>query len=40
VILAGLKDYVEEVRTGKFPAADNYFGMKDEDYEELLGLLG
>jgi 3-methyl-2-oxobutanoate hydroxymethyltransferase len=39
VILEGLKDYVEEVRTKKFPMEDNYFGIKDNEYEELLTLL-
>jgi 3-methyl-2-oxobutanoate hydroxymethyltransferase len=40
VILNGLKQYVEEVTGKTFPQPDNWFGMKDEDYEELLGLLG
>jgi len=39
VILEGLKDYVEEVRTKKFPMEENYFGIKDNEYEELLTLL-
>ena len=40
VILGGLKQYAEEVHNGQFPGPDNYFGMKDEDHEELLRLLG
>jgi 3-methyl-2-oxobutanoate hydroxymethyltransferase len=40
VILGGLKKYAEEVHSGQFPGPDNYFGMKDEDHEELLRLLG
>lgn len=40
VILNGLKQYVEEVTNRTFPAPENYFGMKDEDYEELITLLG
>ncbi len=40
VILNGLKQYVEEVTNRTFPAPENYFSMKDEDYEELLTLLG
>ncbi len=40
VILDGLKQYVEEVTSGQFPAPENYFGMKDEDYNELRSLLG
>ncbi len=40
VILNGLKKYVEEVTTEEFPEPERYFGMKDEEYEELLALLG
>jgi len=39
VILNGLKKYVEEVTTEEFPEPERYFGMKDEEYEELLDLL-
>jgi 3-methyl-2-oxobutanoate hydroxymethyltransferase len=39
VILNGLKQYNTEVTKGEFPARENYFGMKDKDYEELLNLL-
>ncbi len=39
VILSGLKQYVAEVSTKTFPQPENWFGMKDEEYEELLGLL-
>lgn len=39
VILEGLKDYVEEVRSKKFPTKENYFGIKDNEYEELETLL-
>jgi 3-methyl-2-oxobutanoate hydroxymethyltransferase len=39
VILEGLKGYVSEVTSGEFPAKENYFGMKDEDYDELLDML-
>jgi 3-methyl-2-oxobutanoate hydroxymethyltransferase len=39
VILNGLKQYVAEVTGRTFPQPDNWFGMKDEDYDELLGLL-
>lgn len=39
VILEGLKEYVAEVTGGQFPEPEHYFGMKDEDYEELLSLL-
>ena len=39
VILNGLKGYVDEVIDGHFPEPENYFGMKDEDYDELMALL-
>jgi len=39
VILDGLKQYVDEVQTKKFPTEENYFGMKDDEYDELLKLL-
>jgi 3-methyl-2-oxobutanoate hydroxymethyltransferase len=39
VILNGLKQYVEEVTNKTFPQPEHWFGMKDEDYEELLKLL-
>jgi 3-methyl-2-oxobutanoate hydroxymethyltransferase len=39
VILNGLKQYNTEVTKGEFPGRENYFGMKDKDYEELLNLL-
>ncbi len=40
VILNGLKQYVAEVTSKTFPQPENYFSMKDEDYEELLKLVG
>ena len=39
VILNGVKAYVAEVTSGAFPRPENYFGMKDEEYQELLNLL-
>jgi 3-methyl-2-oxobutanoate hydroxymethyltransferase len=39
VILNGVKQYVAEVQSGEFPQPDNYFGMKDEEYDELVTLL-
>jgi len=39
VILNGLKQYVEEVTSKTFPQPEHWFGMKDEEYEELLKLL-
>jgi 3-methyl-2-oxobutanoate hydroxymethyltransferase len=39
VILNGLKGYQEEVKAGVFPQPDNWFGIKDEEFDELLTLL-
>ncbi len=39
VILNGLKQYVEEVNNKTFPQPDNWFTMKDDEFEELKGLL-
>lgn len=39
VILNGLKEYVQEVKDTAFPQPENWFGIKDEEYEELLELL-
>jgi len=39
LILNGLKSYAAEVVSGEFPAEENYFGMKDSEYEELLEML-
>ena len=40
VILNGVKQYVAEVTSGAFPEPKNYFGMKDEEHDELMALLG
>ena len=39
VILNGLKQYVQEVSDKCFPQPENWFTMKDEEYEELMGML-
>jgi 3-methyl-2-oxobutanoate hydroxymethyltransferase len=39
VILNGLKDYVREVIDKSFPQRENWFTMKDEDYNELMAHL-
>ncbi|OQX65239.1 MAG: 3-methyl-2-oxobutanoate hydroxymethyltransferase [Anaerolineaceae bacterium 4572_5.1] len=39
VIQNGLTQYVKEVKDTTFPAKENYFGMKDDEYDELMGLL-
>jgi 3-methyl-2-oxobutanoate hydroxymethyltransferase len=38
-ISAGLTSYVKEVTEKTFPAPENWFGMPDEEYEELLKML-
>jgi 3-methyl-2-oxobutanoate hydroxymethyltransferase len=40
VILNGLKQYVQEVGDTSFPQPENWFTMKDDEYEELLDLMG
>jgi 3-methyl-2-oxobutanoate hydroxymethyltransferase len=40
VILTGLKQYVREVTTHAFPQRENFFTMKDDEYKELMDLLG
>jgi 3-methyl-2-oxobutanoate hydroxymethyltransferase len=39
VILNGLKEYVKEVKAMEFPAKENYFGMKEKEFKELITLL-
>lgn len=39
VILNGLKDYVAEVAAQQFPQPEHYFGMKDEEFQELEQLI-
>ena len=39
VILNGLKQYHDEVIGGAFPEKENYFGMPDEEYDELLKMI-
>jgi len=39
VILEGLQRYVAEVSGRTFPQPENWFGMPDEEYDELLRLL-
>ncbi len=40
VIREGLDGYVREVTERTFPGPENWFGMKDEEYDELVRLLG
>ena len=39
VILNGLKSYHDEVINKQFPAEENWFGMPDEEFEELKKML-
>jgi 3-methyl-2-oxobutanoate hydroxymethyltransferase len=39
VILNGLKQYAAEVGDKTFPSPDNWFGMKDEEFDELTKML-
>jgi len=39
VILNGLQEYVSEVEDKTFPQRENWFTMKDEEYEDLLDLI-
>jgi len=39
VIQQGLRDYVKEVTEKTFPQPENWFGMPDEEYQELLKML-
>jgi 3-methyl-2-oxobutanoate hydroxymethyltransferase len=39
VILNGLKQYVSEVKSVTFPAPENWFGMPDEEFDELKKML-
>jgi len=40
VILGGLQQYVKEVSERSFPQPENWFGMGDDEYKELLDLIG
>ena len=40
VILKGLTAYHDEVIAGTFPQQENWFGMPDEEYNELMKMLG
>lgn len=39
ILLNGLKQYNQEVKDTSFPQQENWFTMKDDEYEELLKLL-
>ena len=39
VILNGLKDYISEVKDKTFPQRENWFTMKDEEYDDLMELM-
>jgi len=39
VAVTGIKKYVEEVKTGRFPDDDHSYSVKDEEYEKFLSLV-
>ncbi len=39
VITDGLKEYVEEVQNKTFPQPENWFGISDEEYDDLMKLI-
>jgi ketopantoate hydroxymethyltransferase len=39
MIQDGLRQYVKEVTERTFPQPENWFGMPDNEYQELLNLL-
>jgi len=39
VITDGLKEYVDEVKNKTFPQPENWFGISDEEYDELMKLI-
>ena len=39
VITDGLKEYVDEVHSKTFPQPENWFGISDEEYDELMKLI-
>jgi len=40
VIAEGLRSYVQEVVAREYPRCENWFSMAEEEYQELVGLLG
>lgn len=40
VLLNGLQKYHHEVKDGTFPQPENWFSIKDDEYDELMDLLG
>ncbi len=39
LITDGLKEYVDEVKNKTFPQPENWFGISDEEYDELMKLI-
>lgn len=37
IMQAALKEYAEEVRSGEFPSEENFYAIKEEELEKLLG---
>ena len=39
VAVQGLKAYVDEVKTGRFPDDDHSYGVDDREYEQFVNLV-
>jgi 3-methyl-2-oxobutanoate hydroxymethyltransferase len=39
IIENGVRQYVREVQNRSFPGPENFFHIKDEEYEELIRML-
>lgn len=39
VAVQGLKAYVDEVKTGRFPDDDHSYGVDDREYEQFMNLV-
>lgn len=40
MILGGLQQYLKEVSERSFPRSENWFGMSDDEYQQMLDLIG
>ena len=40
IIQSALEDYKEEVKSGKFPAAENFYDINEDELEKMLGDTG
>jgi 3-methyl-2-oxobutanoate hydroxymethyltransferase len=39
VAVGGIRQYVAEVKSGKFPDDDHSYSVKDDEYEKFLSLV-